>query len=105
MTASRIVDLRTDTSSFPTEEMREAMARAEVGNDGLREDPSVNRLEELAAERLGKEAALFVASGSMGNLVALLAQAGPGRAAVFGTGSHINVHTAPPAAQFNLAMR
>jgi threonine aldolase len=80
--------------------MREAMARAEVGNDSMREDPTVNRLEALAAERLGKEAALFVPSGCMGNLVALLSQTGPGRAAVIGTNSHIDSHTAPALAQF-----
>ena len=64
-----IVDLRSDTLTLPTPEMREAMARAEVGDDVWEEDPTVKRLEALAAERLGKEAGLFVASGTMGNLV------------------------------------
>lgn len=100
MSSSRMVDLRTDTSTLPTDEMREAMARAEVGNDSHREDPTVNRLEALAAERVGKEAALFVPSGCMGNLVALLAQSGPGRGALIGSHSHIDSHTAPALAQF-----
>jgi len=65
-------DLRTDTSSTPDEEMREAMRRAEVGNDGFGEDPTVNRLQEMAAARLGKEAALFVPSGTMANLVSVM---------------------------------
>jgi threonine aldolase len=104
MPSSRIVDLRTDTSTLPTDEMREAMARAEVGNDSHREDPTVNRLEALAAEGLGKEAALFVPSGCMGNLVALLAQSGTGRSALIGTHSHIDSHTAPALAQFGGVM-
>jgi len=65
------IDLRSDTVTQPTPEMREAMAHAEVGDDVYGEDPTVNRLQELAAERLGKEAALFVPSGAMGNLVAM----------------------------------
>jgi len=66
------IDLRSDTSSTPTEQMREAMRRAEVGNDGFGEDPTVNRLQDMAAARLGKEAALFVASGTMANLVSMM---------------------------------
>ena len=62
------IDLRSDTVTKPTPEMREAMAEAEVGDDVYGDDPTVNRLEELAAEMLGKEAALFVPSGTMGNL-------------------------------------
>ncbi|MFN2155513.1 MAG: beta-eliminating lyase-related protein, partial [Anaerolineae bacterium] len=58
-----MIDLRSDTVTLPTPAMREAMYRAEVGDDVYREDPTTNRLETLAAERLGKEAALFVASG------------------------------------------
>ena len=68
----KIIDLRSDTVTLPTPAMREAMYRAEVGDDVMGEDPTVNRLEEMAAERMGKEAALFVASGSMANLVCLL---------------------------------
>ena len=69
---SRTIDLRSDTVSMPTAEMREAMANAEVGDDCYREDPSVNRLEAMAAEITGKEAALMVTSGTQGNLVCLL---------------------------------
>lgn len=65
-----MIELRSDTCTLPTKEMREAMARAEVGNDGFGEDATVNALEEKAAELLGKEAALFTASGTMGNLLA-----------------------------------
>lgn len=85
----RIVDLRTDTSSTPTPAMREAMACAEVGNDYWGEDPTVNRLQEMAAEMLGKEAALFVTSGIMGNILGILAQADPGQAVFFGNLSHL----------------
>ncbi|MGI6151193.1 MAG: GntG family PLP-dependent aldolase [Christensenellales bacterium] len=65
-------DLRSDTITQPTESMRAAMAKAEVGDDVYSEDPTVNRLQELAAEKTGKEAALFVPSGTMGNLIAIL---------------------------------
>lgn len=68
----RIVDLRSDTVTQPTQEMREAMYRAEVGDDVYGEDPTVKKLEAVGAERLGFQAGLFVASGTMGNLVALL---------------------------------
>jgi len=68
--------------------MREAMYRAEVGDDVYGEDPTVNRLEELAAEKMGKEAALFVASGTMGNLVSLLAHCGRGDEVILGNWSH-----------------
>ena len=71
--ASRIVDLRSDTLTQPTAAMRAAMADATVGDDVFGEDPTVNRLEEMAAERLGKEAGLFVTSGTMANLVSQLA--------------------------------
>lgn len=84
----RIVDLRSDTVTRPTPAMREAMYRAEVGDDVFGEDPTVNRLEEMAAERLGKEAALFVASGTMGNLVALLTHCRRGDEAIVGDRSH-----------------
>ncbi|MBI2320571.1 MAG: aminotransferase class I/II-fold pyridoxal phosphate-dependent enzyme [Chloroflexi bacterium] len=68
----RTVDLRSDTVTQPTEEMRRAMAAAEVGDDGREGDPTVRRLEEQSAERLGTEAAMLVPSGTMGNLVSLL---------------------------------
>jgi len=84
----RIVDLRSDTMTKPTEAMRRAMAEAEVGDDVFGEDPTINRLEEMAAERLGKKAALFVASGTMGNLVSQLAHCGRGDEIILGSLSH-----------------
>ena len=72
------VDLRSDTVTRPTHEMREAMAAAEVGDDVFGDDPTVNRLEEVAAERTGKEAALFVPSGTMGNQIAIRVHTRPG---------------------------
>jgi len=74
----RVVDLRSDTMTRPTSAMSRAMAEAEVGDDVFGEDPTVNALEKMAAERMGKEAALLVASGTMGNLVSLLAHCGRG---------------------------
>jgi len=68
----KIVDMRSDTVTKPTEKMRAAMAAAEVGDDVYGEDPTVNRLQELAAAMLGKEAGLFVPSGTMGNLLSVL---------------------------------
>ncbi len=81
-------DLRSDTVTRPTPEMREAMAQAPVGDDVYGEDPTVNRLQALAAERLGKEAALFVPSGTMGNLASLLAHCGRGDEVIVGDRSH-----------------
>jgi threonine aldolase len=89
---TRVIDLRSDTVTRPSDGMREAMARAEVGDDLLREDPSVRRLEEAAAERIGKEAALFVPSGTMANLVALLTHCGRGDEVITGHESHITNH-------------
>jgi threonine aldolase len=88
------IDLRSDTVTKPTPEMREAMAEAEVGDDVYRDDPTVNRLEELAANMLGKEAALFVPSGTMGNLIALLAHCQRGDEAIVGDKSHIYLNEA-----------
>jgi threonine aldolase len=85
----RTIDLRSDTVTLPTPAMREAMARAELGDDVYGEDPTVNRLEALAAERLGKEAAVLVSSGTMGNLAALLAHCGRGEEAIVGDQCHI----------------
>jgi threonine aldolase len=73
------IDLRSDTVTQPTEAMRRAMASAVVGDDVYGEDPSINHLQELAAEMMGKEAGLFVASGTMGNLAAILAHCQRGR--------------------------
>ncbi len=83
------IDLRSDTVTKPTEEMREAMMRAEVGDDVYLEDPTVNHLQELAAERLGKEAALFVPSGTMGNQVCLRLHTQPGQEVITEERSHI----------------
>jgi threonine aldolase len=88
------IDLRSDTVTKPTPEMREAMAEAEVGDDVYRDDSTVNRLEELAAEMLGKEAALFVPSGTMGNLTALLVHCQRGDEVIVGSQSHIYLNEA-----------
>ena len=85
----RIVDLRSDTKTRPTPEMRRAMATAEVGDDMAGEDPTVNRLEAMSAEMLGKEAALFVSSGTQGNLVGILSQCQRGDEIIAGDRSHI----------------
>ncbi|HVP67603.1 MAG TPA: GntG family PLP-dependent aldolase [Anaeromyxobacteraceae bacterium] len=82
------IDLRSDTVTLPTAGMREAMARAEVGDDVYGEDPSVNRLQERAAELLGKEAALFVASGTMANQLALGTLTRPGDEVICDEGAH-----------------
>jgi threonine aldolase len=84
-----IVDLRSDTMTLPTPEMREAMARAEVGDDVWGEDPTVRRLEAAAAARLGKDAALLVTSGTMGNLVSVVAHTQAGQEVVLDLDSHI----------------
>jgi len=83
------IDLRSDTVTVPTAAMRQAMADADVGDDVFGDDPTVNRLEALAAEITGKEAAVFVASGTMGNLASLLAHCGRGRDVILGDESHI----------------
>ncbi len=82
------IDFRSDTVSWPTPEMREAMARAVVGDDVYGEDPTVNELEALAAEKTGMEAALFAASGTMGNLLGILSHATRGDAAIVGHDAH-----------------
>ena len=84
-----IIDLRSDTVTLPSPAMREAMYSAEVGDDVYGEDSTINRLQELAAERTGKEAALFVPTGTMGNAAAVLAHAGRGEAVMVGDQSHI----------------
>jgi threonine aldolase len=84
-----MIDLRSDTVTLPTPAMREAMSRAELGDDVMGEDPTVNRLEALAAEITGKEAALLVVSGTMGNLVSVLSHCRRGDEAILGDQSHI----------------
>jgi threonine aldolase len=86
---SGLVDLRSDTVTGPTDEMRRAMAEAVVGDDGYGEDPTVNALEEAYAARVGKPAALYVPSGTMANQLALRVLAPPGTAVVAGRQSHI----------------
>lgn len=87
-------DFRSDTTTHPTEKMRQAMASAEVGDDVYGEDPTVNTLEEKAAGMLGKERGLFVASGTMGNLLAVLAHCERGEEAIMGTRGHTFLHEA-----------
>jgi len=88
------IDLRSDTVTKPTPEMREAMATAEVGDDVYGDDPTVNRLQELAADMLGKEAALFVSSGTMGNLLALLVHCQRGDEVILGNQAHVYLNEA-----------
>jgi threonine aldolase len=88
------IDLRSDTVTKPTPEMREAMAEAEVGDDVYGDDPTVNRLQEKAAEMLGKEASLFVPSGTMGNLIAIMAHCARGEEVIVGDKSHIYLNEA-----------
>jgi threonine aldolase len=88
-TAQRVIDLRSDTVTKPSPAMRIAMGNAEVGDDALGDDPTVKRLEAMAAERMGKEAALFTASGTMANLVALLTHCGRGDEAIAGQLAHM----------------
>jgi len=85
----KIIDLRSDTITLPTEEMRRAMYEAELGDDVHREDPTVNRLEELAAEVMGKEAALLTTSGTMSNLLGVLANTRPGDEIIVGSEAHM----------------
>lgn len=89
MTSERVVDLRSDTVTKPTAGMREAMANAEVGDEVFWEDPTTNLLQERVAELCGVEAALFVPSGSMGNLVSLRTMAGPGDEVICDSDCHI----------------
>ncbi|HEX3032981.1 MAG TPA: low-specificity L-threonine aldolase [Bacillota bacterium] len=86
---SKIIDLRSDTVTKPTPEMRRAMAEAEVGDDVMGEDPTVCRLEELGAARFGKEAALFVASGTMGNQLAILTHTSRGDEIIVEAEAHV----------------
>jgi threonine aldolase len=92
--SDRPIDLRSDTVSRPTDAMRAAMAAADVGDDVFGDDPTVNALEERAAELLGKEAGLFVASGSMGNLVAMLAHLPRGSEVIAGALHHLVIDEA-----------
>ena len=84
----KIIDLRSDTVTMPTDEMREAIANAKLGDDVFCEDPTVNQLEALAAKIMGKEAALLVPSGTMGNLVSILSHCPRGTEILLGDKSH-----------------
>jgi threonine aldolase len=84
----KMIDLRSDTVTQPTQSMRQAMASAKVGDDVFGEDPTINRLEQIAAETLGKEAGLFVTSGTMANLVSELAHCGRGEEMILGDQAH-----------------
>lgn len=93
-----MIDLRSDTVTLPTPEMREVIARAEVGDDVYGEDPSVNLLEEESARLLGKDAALFIPSGTMGNLAAVLTHCERGSEIILGDKAHIFLNEAGGAA-------
>ncbi len=94
----RYIDLRSDTVTMPTEEMRIAMARADVGDDVYGDDPTVNELEKLAAKMVGKEAALFVPSGTFGNQLALLTHTRRGDEVILEHNAHIVIHEVGAAA-------
>ncbi|HAL27615.1 MAG TPA: threonine aldolase, partial [Chloroflexi bacterium] len=85
----KTLEFRSDTFTLPTPAMRKAMADAEVGDDQYGEDPTVNRLEERAAEIVGKEAGVYVGSGMLGNLCGVLSQAGRGDEVILGDLAHI----------------
>ncbi len=89
-----MIDLRSDTVTMPSEEMRRAMSTAAVGDDVFHDDPTVNRLEAMMAEMAGKEAALFVPSGTMSNLVALMAHCQRGEEYIVGQGYHTYLYEA-----------
>ena len=83
------INLRSDTQTMPTEEMLDAMGSASLGDDVFGEDPTVNKLEKISAQKFGKEAAMFVASGTMGNLCALMSHARPGEEVILEADAHI----------------
>lgn len=90
----KTIDLRSDTVTLPTQTMREAIYNAELGDDVFGEDPTTNRLEEMAAGRMGKEAAMLVASGTMGNLVSIMTHCRRGEEVILGDQSHTFVYEA-----------
>ncbi len=95
-----MIDLRSDTVTVPTNKMRRAMFEAEVGDDVYGEDPTVNRLQQLAAEMLGKEDALLVTSGTMGNQIAVLTHCRPGTEVILEQDCHIFYYEAAAASVF-----
>lgn len=96
----KAIDLRSDTVTKPSAAMRQAMANAEVGDDCYRDDPTVLRLEERAAELLGQESALFVPTGTMANQLALMLHTKPGDAVVIGEHAHLSLYEAGAASAF-----
>ena len=84
-----IIDFRSDTVTIPTEEMLEAIKYAKLGDDVFREDQTVNKLEELAAEKMKKESALLVTSGTQANLISLMSNSNPGNLVILESESHI----------------
>jgi threonine aldolase len=94
MSLNNYIDYRSDTITVPTPAMREAMASAVVGDDVFGDDPTINQLQELAAERMGKQAGLFVPSGTMGNLVAMLTHCQRGDEIILGDQAHIFIYEA-----------
>ena len=95
-----MIDLRSDTVTKPSEKMRQAMYEAEVGDDVYGEDPTVNKLEEIAADVLGKEAALFVTSGTQGNQIAALIHCKPGEEVILEAESHLFLYEAAAMSAF-----
>jgi len=87
-----MIDLRSDTFTHPTQSMRDAMATAEVGDDVFQEDPTIKKLEALSAEKTGKEAALFVPTGTMGNLISVLSHCYRGDEILLGDRCHISLY-------------
>src|SRR4051812_46897989 len=100
-----MIDLRSDTVTKPTPEMRAAMAAAEVGDDVYGEDPTINRLQERAAEMFEKEAALFLPTGSMGNQIAVKLHTRPGQEVIIEERGHIlNFELGGPAVHSGVMM-
>lgn len=90
----KTIDLRSDTVTLPTQAMRDAMAKADVGDDVYNEDPTVNRLQEIAAQNMGMEEGLFIPSGTMGNLIAVLAHCQRGDEVIMGDKGHTFLYEA-----------
>src|SRR5438309_2815187 len=99
--AESVIDLRSDTVTKPTAEMRRAMAEAEVGDDVYAEDPTINRLEQRAAEIFGREAAIFVPSGTMGNAIAIKVHTRHGQEIICEERAHIYNFEMAMLAQFS----
>ena len=102
-TERKWIDLRSDTVTQPTQQMREAMFNAQVGDDVYGDDPTMNELEKKAAEMLGKEAALFMASGTMGNAVAVMSHTNRGDDMILSDTAHIVAHEVGGAAVLSQA--